>query len=192
VQPQIAYLDVIRGCLARDGIFVTELSQVGFASYFGYPVYAPRTYISEGYQGTLGFGFPTGLGVKVAHPDTPVLSVTGDGGFMFAVQELATAAQENIALTTLVFNNHAFGNVLRDQQVGFGNRVIGSVLQNPDFLALAAAFGVEGHRVASPEALKPVLAKALKAGKPVLIEVAVEQGSETSPWPFITPKRAPR
>jgi acetolactate synthase I/II/III large subunit len=192
VQPQIAYLDVIRECLPRDGIFITELSQMGFASYFGYAVYGPRTYISEGYQGTLGFGFPTGLGVKVAHPDKPVVSVTGDGGFMFAVQELATAAQENIPLVTLVFNNHAYGNVLRDQQVGFGNRVIGSVLKNPDFLALAAAFDVEGHRVASPEALRPVLTKALKAGKPVLIEVAVEQGSEASPWPFITPKRAPR
>jgi acetolactate synthase I/II/III large subunit len=192
VQPQIAYLDVIRACLARDGIFITELSQMGFASYFGYPVYGPRTYITEGYQGTLGFGFPTGLGVKVAHPDKPVVSVTGDGGFMFAVQELATAAQENIALVTLVFNNHAFGNVLRDQQVGFGNRLIGSVLKNPDFLALAAAFDVEGHRVTSPEALRPVLTKALKAGKPVLIEVAVAQGSEASPWPFITPKKAPR
>jgi acetolactate synthase I/II/III large subunit len=178
--------------LPRDGIFITELSQMGFASYFGYPVYCPRTYISEGYQGTLGFGFPTGLGVKVAHPDKAVLSVTGDGGFMFAVQELATAVQENIALVTLVFNNHAYGNVLRDQQVGFGNRIIGSVLKNPDFMNLAAAFDIEGHRVASPETLKPVLTKALKSKKPVLIEVAVEQGSETSPWPFITPKRAPR
>jgi acetolactate synthase I/II/III large subunit len=82
--------------------------------------------------------------------------------------------------------------VLRDQQVGFGNRVIGSVLKNPDFMALAAAFDVEGHRVSSPEALHPVLTKALKAGKPVLIEVAVAQGSEASPWPFITPKKAPR
>jgi acetolactate synthase I/II/III large subunit len=192
VQPQIAYLDVIRACLPRDGLFVTELSQMGFTSYFGYPVYEPRTYISEGYQGTLGFGFPTALGVKVAHPGKPVVSVTGDGGFMFAVQELATAAQENIPLVTMVFNNHAYGNVLRDQQVGFGNRIIGSVLKNPDFLALAAAFGVEGHRVDSPEVLRPVLAKALKAAKPVLIEVTVEQGSEASPWPFIMPKTAPR
>src|SRR5581483_11363863 len=88
VQPQLAYLDVIRRVLPRDGFFVTELSQVGFTSYFGYPVYAPRTYVSEGYQGTLGFGFPTALGVKAAHPDKPVVSIAGDGGFMFAVQEL--------------------------------------------------------------------------------------------------------
>lgn len=190
VQPQLSYLDVIRDVLPRDGIITTELSQMGFTSYFGYPVYEPRTYISEGFQGTLGFGFPTALGVKVAHPDRPVICLTGDGGFMFAVQELATAAQEGIALVTLLFNNNAYGNVLRDQKIGFGNRVIGSVLQNPDFMTLARAFGIEGHRVASPDDLRPVLARALEARHPVLIEVSVPQGSEVSPWEFIHPKRA--
>ena len=92
VQPQLAYLDVIREVLPREAFFVTELTQVGFTSYFGYEVCAPRTYVTEGYQGTLGFGFPSALGVKVAHPDTPVVSITGDGGFLFGVQELATAA----------------------------------------------------------------------------------------------------
>jgi acetolactate synthase-1/2/3 large subunit len=188
VQPQIAYLDVIREVLPREGIFVTELSQAGFTSYFGYPVIAPRTYISEGYQGTLGFGFPTALGVKVAHPATPVVSITGDGGFMFAVQELATAKQYGIGLVTLVFNNASYGNVLRDQRTAFGNRIIGAALDNPDFMLLAQAFGVEGHRVASPAALKRVLRKALQAPGPVLIEVQVPQGSEVSPWGFIHPK----
>ena len=185
IQPQLAYLDVIRDVLPRDGIFVNELCQAGFTSFFGYPVYEPRTYITEGYQGTLGFGFPTALGVKVAHPDKPVVSITGDGGFMFAVQELSIAKQENIALVTLLFNNNAYGNVMRDQKERFGNRVIGAALENPDFMALAAAFGVEGHRVASPEVLRPVLAKALTANAPVLIEIEVSQGSETSPWEFI-------
>lgn len=191
IQPQLAYLDVIREVLPRDGLFVTELSQVGFTSYFAYPVYAPRTYISEGYQGTLGFGFPTALGVKVAHPDKPVVSVTGDGGFMFAVQELATAKQYGIALVTIVFNNASYGNVLRDQRTAYGNRVIGAVLDNPDFLALAKAFGVEGHRVASPAALQRVMEKAIRADGPVLIEVQVPQGHEVSPWEFIHPKVHP-
>lgn len=189
VQPQIAYLDVIREVLPRDGIVTSELSQVGFTSYFGYPVLAPRTYISEGFQGTLGFGFPSALGVKVAHPDRPVVCVTGDGGLMFAAQELATAAQEGIAVVTLVFNNNAYGNVLRDQQTGFANRVIGAQLTNPDFVKLANAFGIEAHRVASPDTLRPMLAKALRASMPVLIEVEVPQGSEASPWEFIHPKR---
>jgi acetolactate synthase I/II/III large subunit len=189
VQPQMDYLLIIRETLPRDGLLVEELSQVGFASYFGYPVYAPRTYVSCGYQGTLGFGFQTALGVKAAHPDKAVVSITGDGGFMFGVQELATAAQYGIGLVTLLFNNNSFGNVMRDQNVGFGGRLIGAALENPDFMMLAKAFGVEGHRVDSPVALRPVLAQALKAEHPVLIEIAVAQGAEISPWEFIHPKR---
>jgi acetolactate synthase I/II/III large subunit len=187
VQPQLAYLDAIRQVLPREGLLVIEVSQMGFTSYFGFPVYAPRTYVSEGFQGTLGFGFPTALGVKVAHPDTPVVAVTGDGGFMFAVQELATATQYGIALITLLFNNAAYGNVLRDQQTAFANRIIGSVLDNPDFMLLAKAFGIEGHRVTSPAQLGRVLAKTIKTPKPVLIEIEVPQGSEVSPWEFIHP-----
>ena len=185
VQPQLAYLDAIREVLPREGIFVSELCQAGFTALYGFPVYAPRTFITEGYQGTLGYGFPTALGVKAAHPDKPVVSITGDGGFMFAVQELATAAQENIALVTVLFNNASYGNVMRDQRTNFGNRVIGAALKNPDFMMLANAFGIEGHRVTSPGDLKPVLAKALAAKKPALIEVEVPQGSKTSPWDFI-------
>ena len=187
VQPQLAYLDAIRQVLPRDGVLVIEVSQMGFTSYFGFSVHAPRTYVSEGFQGTLGFGFPTALGVKVAHPDTPVVAMTGDGGFLFAVQELATATQYGIALITLVFNNGAYGNVLRDQQTAFANRVIGSVLDNPDFMLLARAFGIEGHRVTSPAQLGRVLAKTIKTPKPVLIEIEVPQGSEVSPWEFIHP-----
>jgi acetolactate synthase I/II/III large subunit len=189
VQPQLSYLDVVRRVLPRDGIVTGELSQVGFTSYFGYPVLEPRTYVSEGFQGTLGFGFPTALGVKAAHPDRPVVCITGDGGFMFAAQELATAAQENIPLVTLLFNNSSYGNVLRDQQTSFGNRIIGAHLKNPDFQAFAAAFGIESHRVTTPEALEPVLQAAIGRGAAVLIEVQLPEGSETSPWEFIHPKR---
>jgi acetolactate synthase I/II/III large subunit len=189
VQPQLAYLDVIRALLPRDGFFVAELSQVGFTSYFGFPVLAPRTYVSEGYQGTLGFGFPTGLGVKIAHPDRVVMSVTGDGGFMFAVQELATAVQEGIGLVILLFNNRSYGNVLRDQRTNFANRINGALLDNPNFMVLAEAFGVKAHRVASPDELGPVLQAALGANAPVLIEVVIAPDSEASPWEFIHPKR---
>ena len=119
------------------------------------------------------------------YADAPVLSVNGDGGFMFGMQELATAKQEGIGLVTLLFNNNAFGNVMRDQKERFGNRVIGATLENPDFMTLAKAFGIEGHRVSSPEALRPVLAKALDTKMPVLIEIEVPQGSEVSPWEFI-------
>lgn len=187
VQPQVDYLDVIRKVLPPDGLFVEELSQVGFTSNFAYPVYRPRTYVSCGFQGTLGFGFPTALGVKVAHPDKPVVSVTGDGGFMFAMPELATAVQHGIGLVTLVFDNGGYGNVRRDQMNRFGGRVIGADLINPDFVKLAESFGVDAVAVDNPAALQPALERALGLAAPALIHVRVPRGSESSPWKFIYP-----
>ncbi len=185
IQPQIAYLNVIRDVLPADGFFVDELSQIGFASWIGFPVYQPRTFVSSGYQGTLGFGFPTALGVKVAFPDRVVVSITGDGGFMFGVQELATAVQYGINLVTLVFNNGSYGNVRRDQQQAFGGRLIGADLVNPDFVKLAESFGVAASRVSSPEALRPALEEAIGAAAPRVIEVMTPRGSEASPWEFL-------
>jgi len=185
IQPQMAYLDVIRKVLPRDGYFVPELSQMGFTSYFGMPIYEPRTYVSEGFQGTLGYGFQTALGVKVARPDKAVVCVSGDGGFMFGVQELSTAVAHDIGLITLVFNNQSYTNVRRDQMLRYGGRVIGSELHTPDFVQLAESFGAAGYRVDSPEQLQPVLAKAIDADQPAVIEVTVETGSETAPWKFI-------
>jgi acetolactate synthase I/II/III large subunit len=189
IQPQVAYLQAIRDVLPANARVTDEISQMGFASWYGFPVYEPRTFITSGYQGTLGSGFPTSLGVKVAHPDKPVVAICGDGGFMFAVQELATAAQYGINVVTLVFNNNAFGNVRRDQQTSFAGRLIGANLVNPDFVKLAESFGIRGSRVNSPEALKPELERALAAQQPALIEVAVPRGSEADPWPFIHPAR---
>ena len=192
IQPQTNYLRAIRGVLPRDGILVPELSQAGFTTYTGaFPVLAPRTYISEGFQGTLGFGFPTALGVKVANKDKAVVSITGDGGFMFGVQELATAAEYGIALVTVVFNNNSFANVLRDQQTQYGGRTIGSRLKNPDFVRLAESFGVAARRVTEPRELARALEAELALARPALIEVALEPGSEASPWPFIHMRRRP-
>ena len=155
VQPQVQYLRAIREVLPEQGIVTDEISQMGFTAWYAYPVYRPRTFVSSGYQGTLGSGFPTALGVKIAHPDQPVVAICGDGGFMFAVQELATAVQYGIGVVTLVFNNNAFGNVRRDQRERFGGRVLGADLHNPDFLKLADAFGVRSERVVSPRGCAP-------------------------------------
>ena len=191
IQPQVAYLDAIRDALPDDGFFVEELCQAGFASYYAFPALAPRTYVTAGFQGTLGFGFPSALGVKVGNPDKAVVSITGDGGFMFAVQELASAAQHGIGIVTIVFNNNAYGNVRRDQLERFGGRLIGSELDNPDFIKLAESFGVAGIRVTSPDALRPALERALAADAPVVIEVPVEPDSEASPWRYIHPSPSP-
>jgi len=187
VQPQVSYLKAIRDVLPRDGFFVEELTQVGFTSNFAFPVLEPRTYVTCGYQGTLGFGFPTALGVKVAHPEKAVVSVIGDGGFMFGVQDLATAAQFDIGLITIVFNNHYFGNVRRDQENRFGGRIMGAELQNPDFCTMAKTFGVDGYQTDSPDGLLDILQSALDLDRPALIEVLVDGSSESSPWEFIHP-----
>jgi acetolactate synthase-1/2/3 large subunit len=188
LKPQVTYLEAIRRVLPKDGFFVEEVSQVGFASWIGLPVYKPRTYVTCGYQGTLGFGFPTALGVKVANPGKAVISVAGDGGFMFAVQELATAAQYNIGVVTVLFNNHAFGNVRRDQEERYHGHVIASDLVNPDFMRLAESFGVRGYRVGGADDLRKALERALGESAPCLIEVPVEKGSEPTPWPLVYPR----
>ena len=185
IEPHMSYLKVIREVMPRDGILVEELCQAGFTSYFGYPVLAPRTYISSGFSGTLGYGFQTALGVKIGNPRKAVVSITGDGGFMFGVQELATAVHHGIGLVTIVFNNASYGNVRRDQQERYGGRVLGSDLTNPDFVKLGDAFGVMARRVTTPAELKGVLEAALGSDRPSLIEVAIRRDSETSPWKFI-------
>jgi acetolactate synthase-1/2/3 large subunit len=187
ITPHAQYLGAIREVLPRDGFLVEEICQAGFAATYALPFYEPRTYVSGGHQGTLGFGFPTALGVKVANPDRAVVSITGDGGFQFGLQELATAAQERIALTTVLFDNGAYGNVLRDQQNLFAGREVASRLANPDWLALADAFGVAGYRATTPGELSVALDSALSADAPALVHVPVDPAQERSPWPFMMP-----
>ncbi len=189
IQPQMAYLKILREVLPSNAIVTDELSQVGFASWYGFPVYEPRTFITSGYQGTLGSGFPTALGAKVAHPDKPVVAITGDGGFMFGVQELSTAVQYRIGVVTLVFNNNSYGNVRRDQRERFDGRVVASDLVNPDFVKLAESFGAGAARVTSPDHFRPALEKALADGGPYVIAIEVPTDSEVSPWAFIHPPK---
>lgn len=187
IQPQAGYLRAIRNVLPKDGILVEEVTQVAFTARYGFPVYGPRKFITSGYQDSLGFGFQTSVGVKVANPDTSVVSISGDGGFMFGVQELATAVQHQLNIVAIVFNNNSFGNVRRDQINNFDGRLIGSDLINPDFVALAESFGAKGVRCKSPMELQTSLEEAFKEPGPVLIEVPVERGTETSPWPLSHP-----
>jgi acetolactate synthase-1/2/3 large subunit len=184
LKPQFEYLAAIRDVLPDDGILVDEVTQMGYVADMAYPAYRPRTLITSGYQGTLGYGFATALGVKVANPDKPVISINGDGGFMYNVQELSTAVAHNIALVTVVFVDGYFGNVYRMQKEQYGGRVIASKLQNPDFVKLAESFGVNAARASSADELRGVLRSALAHNGPTLIEVPV--GQMNSPWSFAT------
>jgi acetolactate synthase-1/2/3 large subunit len=172
-RPQADFALAIRAELPDDGVFVQESTQVGYWSGPFFPVYGPRTYLTSGYQGTLGYGFPTALGAQVGVPNRRVVSVNGDGGFFYNVQELSTMAQQNIPLVAIVFNDNAYGNVKRIQQNRFGGRTIASDLLNPDMLKLADAFGIEGRRVHTPGALRTALHEVFRQNNPVLIEVPV-------------------
>jgi len=182
--PQIGFLDAMRAELPEDGIFVDEVTQLGFAARLLFPVYRPRTFLSPGYQDNLGWGFATALGAQHARPDVPVLAISGDGGFLFTSNELATAMRHRIPLTVVVFNDGAFGNVRRIQEEAYGNRVIASDLANPDFVRYAQSFGAEAERARNPQELRAALKRAFKRRDgPTLIEVPV--GPMPSSWEFI-------
>ena len=187
LQPQISYLEAIRAELPEDGIFVDELTQLGYVGRMVFPVYQPRTYISPGYQGTLGWGVATALGVKLARPDKPVVAVSGDGGFLFNAQELATAVQQRIPVVIVLVNDNAYGNVRRIQADMFGNRLIASDLHNPDFQKFVESFGALALRATSPAELREKLRTALKADVPAVVEVPA--GPMPDPWRTLRPPR---
>jgi acetolactate synthase-1/2/3 large subunit len=156
------------------------MTQVGYWSRLAFPVYEPRTVLTSGYQGTLGFEFPTALGAQVGCPDRKVVSIAGDGGFMYNVQELSTMAQQGINAVGIIFNDNAHGNVRRTQRLQFNGKIIGSDLHNPDFVRLAETFGVESVRAKDAGELRLALREALGANRPAIIEVPVEE--MPSPW----------
>ena len=183
IAPQLAFLAAIRAELPEDGIYVDEVTQVGFAARLALPVYKPRTFLSPGYQDNLGWGYATALGAQHARPDVPVVSINGDGGFMYTANELATAIRHRIPLVAIVFTDGAFGNVRRIQEEDFGNRLIACDLANPDFVKFAESFGAAGRRAHGPNELRRVLREALARREPAVIEVPV--GPMPSPWEFI-------
>ena len=152
-----------------------------------FPTYRPRTYLSPGYQGTLGWGVATALGVKLARPDKPVVAVSGDGGFLFNAQELATAVQYRIPVVVVLVNDSAYGNVRRIQADMFGNRLIACDLHNPDFQKFVESFGALAMRATSPAELRERLRAALKADMPTVIEVPA--GPMPDPWRVLRPPR---
>lgn len=190
LQPQMSFIDAIRDVLPHNGILCDEMTQTAYVSWIGFPFHSPRSLVTSGFSGTLGAGFPMALGVKVAHPDRPVVALAGDGGFMFGGTELATAALHGINLVTVVFNNSAYGNVMRDQKRMYQGRDAGSELRNPDFQMFAKSFGVKAWRATDAGGLKKSLKEALAANAPCLIEVVTDISKEVEPWQFLAPGRA--
>ena len=160
------------------------MTQIGFAARLAFPVYKPRTFLSPGYQDNLGWGYATALGAQDARRDVPVVSITGDGGFLFTANELATAMRHRIPLTAVVFTDGAFGNVRRIQEEQFGNRLIASDLANPDFVQFAESFGAAAERARNPQKLRAALrARLCPARRP---DPDRSSGrADALPWEFI-------
>jgi acetolactate synthase I/II/III large subunit len=178
-EPQMSYIKALRAAIPDDGILVSELTQVGYLARTMYPVYAPGTFVTPGYQGTLGYGFPTALGAAAGNPGRAVVSINGDGGFGWAMAELATLRKYDLGVAVVVFADGHFGNVRRFQEDQFG-ATYEVDLRNPAFDRLAAAFDVPFARADSPDALQRVLDRATSERTPILIEAPV--GPMPSPW----------
>ena len=183
LQPQLDYLNAMRAALPANGVFVDEVTQLGFAARLAFPVEKPRQFLSPGYQDNLGWGYGAALGVKAALPDTPVLAIAGDGGIMYQIGELATAKHHNLAVVLVVFDNGMFGNVRRIQEENYGNRIIAADLVNPDFVRLAESFGVAAFRARTPAELEKVLHEAFALKAPALLHVPC--GVMPSPWDML-------
>lgn len=182
-EPQMSFLKAMRKALPEDGIFVDEVTQLGFAARLAFPVYKPRTFLSAGHQDSLGWGLGTALGAKVACPDKPVLAIAGDGGFMYQIGDLATAVQHQIGVVVVVFDNGIFGNVKRIQEEQYGGRTIASDLVNPDFAKVAREFGAAGATATTADEVEREIVAGFKRKGPTVVHVPC--GVMPSPWDMI-------
>jgi acetolactate synthase-1/2/3 large subunit len=187
MEPNASIIKSLRAGAPENTILVAGMTQIGYYSRPFWPVYEPRTYLSSSYSGNLGYAYPVALGAKVARPDRPVVSVSGDGGFLFNAQELSTAARHGINVVAVVFNDSSYGNVARDLDESWGGQY-GAELANPDFMKLADAYGVVGMRAKEPTDVGRLVREAIEKDRPALIEVPVGRMSRPA---FFTPRRTP-
>ena len=168
-EPQYAVMDAVRKGVPQDGFAVWDVSQLGFYARTHWRVSHPKTYIDSGYSFNVGYAFPTALGVKVAKPDSPVVCLIGDGGFMFNSSELSTAVKYGINVVTVVFRNDSYGNVARDMDEAFGG-TYDTDLHNPDFVKFAESFGATAMRAIDLMELETLIPRALEHDAPVVID----------------------
>jgi len=187
MEPNASIMKSLRAGAPDNTILVAGMTQIGYYSRPFWPVYEPRTYLSSSYSGNLGYAYPVALGAKVARPDRPVVSISGDGGFLFNAQELATSARHGINVVAVVFNDSSYGNVARDLDESWGGQY-GAELTNPDFMKLADAYGVIGMRAKEPTEVGRLVREAIEKDRPALVEVPVGRMSRPA---FFTPRRTP-
>jgi acetolactate synthase-1/2/3 large subunit len=163
----------VRAALARDGISVFDVCVPGFHSRWDWPIYTPRTYLYPGVYVGMGYGLPAAIGAKVAFPQRQVVSISGDAGFQMTMAELATAAQHNIGVVSVVVNDGGLTLIKYVQDRQYGGRRFEVDLVNPDFARLGASYGIEAVQLTDPSALGPTVERLLSNGRPALVELKI-------------------
>jgi acetolactate synthase-1/2/3 large subunit len=181
-EPGATVVRQLRASLPRDAIVTVDATMVQQWIDWNFPIYEPNTLLLPWNSGTLGFAVPAALGAQVAFPERSVVALVGDGGFLFTSQELATAAQYQLPVVIIVFNNKAHGSIKMQQIDGFDGRLLGVELEGPDYVAYAQALGVKGQHVATLESLGEHVRQALADREPTLLEVAVGLDELAHPW----------
>jgi acetolactate synthase-1/2/3 large subunit len=179
-------IKTLREVMPRDGIVTTEVGQNQMWAALHYDTYEPRTFMTSGGLGTMGWGFPASIGAKAACPDKPVVDIAGDGSFGMTENSLATSVEEELPVVVLILNNNMLGMVAQWQRLFFGHRYSAVELKgNPDFVKLADAYGAQGVRVDSLEKLRSELRRAIKADVSTVIDVPVDP--EENVYPIVPP-----
>lgn len=175
-------IKTLRRLLPEDAIVTTEVGQNQMWAFLHFQVIKPRTYITSGGLGTMGFGFPAALGAKVARPEVPVVDIAGDGSFIMTEQDLATSVMEHIPITVLILNNSVLGMVAQWQRLFYNRRYSNVYLGRiPDFVKLAEAYGAKGERVEALQDLEEAIKKAIKSDVTTVIDVPISPEENVFP-----------
>lgn len=167
---EMAMLEAVRNALDPEVVTVHDMTIPSYWSWPFFEVSRPGTFHSPYGYASLGFSFPAAIGIAAATPERPVVAFSGDGGFQYHERELSTVAEHHLPVITIVFNDRSWGVLKSFAQARYG-KTFGLELPGPDFVALAEAHGVPGHRASEPEDLEKILRRALETGGPYLIEV---------------------
>ncbi|MBI2854073.1 MAG: thiamine pyrophosphate-binding protein [Chloroflexi bacterium] len=166
----------LRECLSPETVVICDsTSAVSWINEPEFPILKPRTLLANDGFGSMGYPLPAAIGVKLAAPDSEVVCIVGDGSFMMQMSELATAADHNLSIPVIVMNDGVYGVLWKYQKYGYKGRFIGTDLNNPDFLKIAEAFHIAGHRVASPDEFQATVRQALRRRGPTVIDVPVNR-----------------
>jgi acetolactate synthase-1/2/3 large subunit len=182
IKPQYV-IEKIYDLTKGEAIIATEVGQNQMWTAQYYPFTKPRTLLTSGGLGTMGYGFPAAMGAQVAFPNRLVIDIAGDGSFQMNSQELATVAQYQLPVKIAILNNGYLGMVRQWQEFFCGKRYAQTCLKgvSPDFVKLAEAYGIVGLKATRPEEVVPILKKAFSIPKPVIIDFVVDPEENVYP-----------